>query len=375
MHIVINAFSARRGGGKTYLRNLLNYCPADENVRVTLLISSASQIEVEHTQIKVHKVSFPVDNPFMRALWERYVLPGFLRNVGTDIFFCPGGLIPRACFGTWKTVTMFRNMIPFDIEERKKYPLGYMRMRNWLLSKSMLRSMENADLVIFISEFAKSVIGKLSRKGIKKSIVIPHGVSQNFHSSSDSVDRPPPFDTPYILYPSIIDVYKSQKEVVQAVAILRQQNIDLPKVLMVGEIYGEYGEEVKRLIVKFGLTEYVKLTGPVPFEDMPALYQNATFVIFASKSENCPNILLEAMAAGCPIICSNRMPMPEFGNEAVEYFDAGDPANIADSMMKLMQDNEYRTELSKKSYKRAHLYKWEDSAAVTWNALISIIPA
>ena len=50
------------------------------------------------------------------------------------------------------------------------------------------------------------------------------------------------------------------------------------------------------------------------------------------KVKNCPNILLEAMASGKAILCSNFNPMPEFGGKAVEYFD---PSNIHDIAEKI----------------------------------------
>lgn len=369
MHIVINAFSARRGGGKTYLRNLLQYCPDDDNVTITLLISPKSKIKVDSGKINIPKIKFPVDNPFMRIIWEKFVLPRFLRKQNTDVFFCPGGVVPRSAIGAWKTVTMFRNMIPFDIKQRKKYPLGYMRTRNWLLSKSLLWSMENADLVIFISNFAKDVIGKISRNGIKSSVVIPHGVSSDFSGTKTGIKQKIFLEGEYMVYPSIIDVYKSQKEVVQAISILRERNIDVPPLLLVGEIYGKYGQEVRKQIEKHGLVDQVILLGPVPYLDMPALYQNAKLVIFASKSENCPNILLEALAAGCAILCSNRMPMPEFGGDAVTYFEPNEPGDLADRLDELVADNTMVNSLKQNAVLQASQYSWKRSGEKTWHAL------
>ena len=177
-HIVISTFSSRRGGGKTYLSNLLKYFPCDNNLRVTILASKYFNLTQERSDLRIERISFPVHNPIMRVFWEVFVLPSYLRNSSVHVFFCPGGIIPRFGYGSWKTVTMFRNMIPFDISQRKKYPLGYMRLRNWLLYNSMSRSMRTADQVIFISDYAKSVVKALF--DVKSSIVIPHGVNENF---------------------------------------------------------------------------------------------------------------------------------------------------------------------------------------------------
>jgi glycosyltransferase involved in cell wall biosynthesis len=372
MHVVINAFSARRGGGKTYLRNILKHCPKDDNFKATLLISSTSRLEINHPKIQVCRVNFPVDNPVLRVVWETFILPFYLRKVNADVFFCPGGILPRFSFGKWKTVTMFRNMIPFDIIQRKKYPIGYMRLRNWLLSKSQLWSMEHADLVIFISEFAKGVILDISKRGINKDIVIPHGVSDDFiHTPSDAKLKSLHKNS-YILYPSIIDVYKSQKEVVQAISILRNKNIDVPQLLMVGEIYGIYGKEVQEMIKEVNLSDDIKLTGPIPYKDMPSLYQNAKFIIFASQTENCPNILLESMASGKAVLSSNKMPMPEFGENAVEYFDPLNPEELAQKLEGLLKDPNMIEKMENSSCKHIKKYTWESSAHKTWSTLLNI---
>jgi len=372
MHIVINAFSARRGGGKTYLRNILMYLPQKKNLKVTVLTSLNSKFNFNHSNIEVKKIKFPVENPLFRIVWETFILPFYLRKINTDVFFCPGGVIPRLSFGKWKTVTMFRNMIPFDMDQRKKYPLGYMRVRNWLLSKSQLWSMENADLVIFISEFAKGVITDFSKRGIKKSVVISHGVSDDFSSSISGTNTTPIFEEPYILYPSIIDVYKSQKEVIQAISILRDKKIVVPQLLLVGESYGVYGKEVQTMINKMGLSDVIKLTGPIPYRDMPLLYQHAKFVIFASQSENCPNILLESMASGKAVLSSNKMPMPEFGGNAVEYFDPNNPAGLAILIEKMLKDDNLINQLGNLANKKIKSLTWASSANKTWLSLMNV---
>jgi glycosyltransferase involved in cell wall biosynthesis len=265
-------------------------------------------------------------------------------------------------------------MIPFDIKQRKKYPLGYMRLRNWLLSKAMLRSIESADLVIFISKFARQLIENYSEKGIKKAVTISHGIGDEFRDLGHGLrDRPSYFpDLNYIVYPSIIDVYKAQKELIEAIAILRDRGVDLPVILLVGEIYGNYGKDIKKMINDLCLQKKVVIFGAVPYKDMPLLYWHADFVIFASKSENCPNILLEALASSSAILCSNKMPMPEFAAEAVEYFDPDDPISIAEKINFFLNHPNSIRHLKRLAREQGDLYHWSYSAKQTWEALAHV---
>lgn len=371
-HIVINGFSARRGGGQTYLVNLCKHHTAREDLKITLLLYKDSDLIIKNPSIRVVKIRFPVENPFMRFYWETFRLPQLLVKESADLLFCPGGIISTKNPNNCKKVTMFRNMVPLDKKQRKAYPFGYMRFRNWLLKYSLLRSMENADLVIFISEFGKEVVEGISKKGIMKSIVIPHGVDT--FNEGKLPDKRPQFlpKEPYIVYVSTVDVYKSQLEVVQAYKLLTMKGVALPKLLLVGpwETLG-YVKKIEKEIHGNGLSKKIFLTGPVLYEQMSYVYKDAQFVIFASQSENCPNILLESMASGRAIMCSNRPPMPEFAGDAVLYFDPEDPQNIANTMLRLLKDESQIIELQTKALERSRIYNWESSAKKTWDVLIN----
>ncbi|MDA7441037.1 glycosyltransferase family 4 protein [Candidatus Pseudothioglobus singularis] len=368
-HIVISAFSARRGGGKTYLSNLLKHFPSDNNIRVTILASKHFDLAQDNSDMRIERILFPVHNPIMRVIWEIFILPFYLRNNDVDLFFCPGGVVPRFGFGSWKTITMFRNMIPFDSFQRRKYPFGYMRIRNWQLYNSMLRSMKTADKVIFISNYAKGVVEKII--DIKRSFVIPHGVHEDFKDVGQFLERPDLLpNEPYIVYPSIIDAYKSQLEVVRAIDILKKQKSKIPMVLFVGETMGQYGSEVRDMIKELHLEKDIIIFGSVDYSNMPALYHFSEFVIFASQSENCPNILLEALASGCAILCSDRMPMPEFAENDVEYFDPTDPESIASEINKFVVFPEKVQHKKKQALQNTSVNDWQKVAEKTWSSII-----
>ena len=146
MKILINAFSARLGGGQTYLINLFENLPDMSDVEILMYVPKSLKLP-HHAKIKRCTTLWPTTNPIARAFWERFILPGLLREESVDVLFCPGGIIntrpPHGC----KTVTMFRNMIPFDMKARKRLPLGLQRIRNWLLERIMLKSMVKKDSI------------------------------------------------------------------------------------------------------------------------------------------------------------------------------------------------------------------------------------
>src|SRR5688572_16839898 len=158
MRIVVDALSARLGGGQTYLINLFQALPALDGSEFLVIAPASLPLPVDRPDIRSLPVSWPVQNPALRAIWQRWMLPRLLRQLRADVLFVPGGVVwtrvPDGCV----TVTMFRNMVPFDRAQRSRYPIGYQRFRNWVLERAMLHSMLAADLVIFVSDYARHVI-------------------------------------------------------------------------------------------------------------------------------------------------------------------------------------------------------------------------
>jgi glycosyltransferase involved in cell wall biosynthesis len=373
MRLLINALNARQGGGQTYLMNLLRYLPQDGSFDVTLLVGPSFKSPMPMPGVRFIQAARWLENPLARSVWERFRLPVLLKQNGVEVLFCPGGVVitkpPQGC----RLVTMFQNMIPFDIRQRRRYPLGYMRLRVWLLARIMVRSMLNADLVIFISEYAKSVIEREMGGSLRHAVVIPHGVADEFRRDSHS-ELPRPSWLPsgdYLLYVSSVDVYKAQLEVVQAFARLDPLGRGL-HLLLVGPEHEFYSDQVRREISRLRLDSQIHLLGKVPHRELPALYQHARMNIFASECENCPNILLEALASGRAVVCSNRQPMPEFGGDAVLYFDPADPVALSACLQLLLDDEARADSLARSARRRADQFSWQRSAMQTWHAIAEL---
>ncbi len=372
---MINALSARLGGGQTYLINLLRRLPSHNELKIYIYAPQSLEAALEHPSLIWCTSVWPLENPLIRAGWERFLLPRILARLGIDILFCPGGVVatpaPKGC----KVVTMFRNMIPFDKEQRSRYPLGYMKVRNWLLERAMLRSMLRADLVIFVSDFARHVIEQCAPKQIKRAIVIPHGIGPEFRFRGPRLPRPSwlPVDD-FLLYVSTFDVYKAQLEVVRGFALLKSRRQGKEKLVLVGSEKQNpiYSRMVRAEITRLGLTDYVLIAGLVPHQELPALYSNALINVFAAESENCPNILLEAMASGRPVLCSMFPPMPEFGGDAVIYFNPRQPEDFADKLEELLDNKPALRTLGQGAAERARHYDWDVSAVTTWRTILSI---
>jgi glycosyltransferase involved in cell wall biosynthesis len=121
------------------------------------------------------------------------------------------------------------------------------------------------------------------------------------------------------------------------------------------------------------LSEKVLILGPKKYTSLPSYYKNASLILFASSCENCPNIMLESMGSGNPVISSNIMPMPEFGKDAVEYFSPYSPESITSAIKKVILDKHYSSQLALSAYQKSLEYEWTNTAKLTWNSLMQLV--
>lgn len=369
MRIFINALSARLGGGQTYLLNLLKHVPQEENWQVFVLVQPSFVFDsMPQNVVRLEQAS--LENPLKRAIWEEVHLPALLRQHTIELFFSPGGLLPRSLPSNMLTAVTFQNMLPFDHVQRKKYPYGYRRLRDWLLERGLSSAMRRADLVVFISEFARDFIEHRIGPLRGQNVVVPHGIDASFRPNPDGLLQRPAWlpKEDYFLYVSFIDHYKAQLEVIQGFDLYRQRG-GSGKLVLAGPEYRPYGDLVRREIAARRLAGEVIFAGNVLHGELPAVYQHAKINLFASFTENCPNILLEMMASGRPALVSNRAPMTEFGGDAVAYFDPANPEDFARHLAGLVADEARQHRLASAAMERVAGYCWERAAGLTWQAL------
>jgi len=373
MNIFINALSARLGGGQTYLRNLLQHVPQGIGLRVFVLVQPSFQLNDLPSNVERLEKSF-LENPFLRGIWEEVSLSRLLKKLNIDLFFSPGGLLPKSLPTKILTAVTFQNMLPFDHLQRKKYRYGYRWFRDFILERGLSSSMCRADLIIFISEFAEKFI-KTKLKGLQgQSIVAAHGIHPSFRVDIESPLARPVWlpEGDYFLYVSYIDNYKAQLEVVREF-MTYVQNGGSEKLVLVGAENKTYADLVRHEIHRHCLSDHIFLAGNMPHSELPAAYQNAKILIFASFTENCPNILLEMMASGRPSIVSNWGPMPEFGGDAVCYFDPSKLGDLSKNLSKIMLDKDLQDQLSTRSISQSTQYTWTSSGKATWKSMLNLI--
>jgi glycosyltransferase involved in cell wall biosynthesis len=176
-----------------------------------------------------------------------------------------------------------------------------------------------------------------------------------------------------VLYVSTIWVYKHPWNVVDAIARLR--NKGYPIVLeIVGNIEQETAAiKLQETIMKYDENNnYIFWHKNVNLEEVSDFYKKSDIFVFASSCENMPNILVEAMSSGLPIVCSSYPPMPEFLKESGVYFDPEDVDSLQTSLELLINNPSLRANISMNSYKASLKFTWEKCADQTFGYLAEV---
>jgi glycosyltransferase involved in cell wall biosynthesis len=373
--IGIDATNLRAGGGVTHLIELLRMADPEKQGFKQVVVwggkGTLSSIEERPWLMKV--------NPFLsdkgllrRTMWQVGRLSSLAREAECDVLFVPGG----SFVGAFRPiVTMSQNLLPFEMPEMLRFRWSLLTLKLFTLRFTQGRSFRKSDGVIFLSEYARNAVIEVTGNLGGRSCTVAHGLNPRFireprkqkDISAYTYQRPLK-----VIYVSAIDHYKHQWHVVEAIALLREQG--MPVVL---ELIGPARKSaLKRLKAKIdsieGCQNWVHYLGSVDFNDLHHHYENADVGVFASSCENMPNILIEMMASGLPIACSNRGPMPEVLGRSGLYFDPEEPGQIADALHMLIKSVSMRKELAEGSFASAQEYSWLRCANETFEFIDTI---
>lgn len=363
MKIAIEASNIGSGGGITHLREVMTFAQPGrfgiEKIEIWARKTVLSQLPDKGWLKKSHH-SLLEKGIVGRTIWQTFIFPGLARNY--DVLFLPAGNPARhKC-----AISMSQNLLPFEDPELNRYGLSPMRLRLMLVRWSQKRSFRHAKGVIMLSEYARHAVCQEIGLPIEKTTVINHGVHPQFNQ---------PAKRDYgrvntVSYVSTIDVYKHQWKVVEACFLLWDKGFDFD-LNLVGSSYPPSLKHVLKVIQS--RPEYVKkikILNGIRYTELPQVYNDSDVFVYASTCETFGLTVLEAMANGLPIACSDASSMKEILLDCGLYFDALNVVSISESMGKLLRDQKLRQALGTAATSRAKKFDWQGSSDQTFQFML-----
>jgi glycosyltransferase involved in cell wall biosynthesis len=300
--------------------------------------------------------------------WRNHVFPGRARAAGARVLLAANGILPDAVPPGLKTVAISHNMLPFAPEEWPSLGWGLQRLRVMALRRTQGASFRRADGLIFLSEHARTTI--LAAAGIDpaqaRCLVAPLGIDHAlFHPPAS---RRETLGSPInCLYVSSLDRYKHHVEVAEAVFRVCRETGRAIHLHLAGWQDGRTARHFAAALRALGFEHAIVRHGVLAQPALAELYRAADIFLFASTCENCPTILIEAMASALPIACTAAPPMTEVAGAGAIGFDARDPGSIAAALGRLVVDAGLRRDLAARAEERARAFTAERHARAAWD--------
>lgn len=325
MKIAVDARMIKMSGIGTYIQNLM------KNGCYDIALGRKEEIETVKNDIQTIEFDAPI-----YGIKEQLKFPyKELRKQKPDVLHVPHYNVP--IFYRGKMVVTIHDLTHLVLPEflPNKFAYLYAKFMIWI-------ALKKATKVITVSQNTKSDILKMFKINPDKIEVIYNGVGEEFvkKEKQEIEYLYEKFNIPknkkLIMYVGNLKPHKNLERLLEAYSKI--EDIDSTCLLLVGKAFSNYnvlGEKEKLLKIE----NRVIHTGIVSQEELVDLYNLADLFVFPSLYEGFGIPILEALACGTPVICSNTSSMPEVGGDVVTYVNPLDIEQITKSIEKeLIED-------------------------------------
>ena len=362
MIIFVNFLGVRAGGQIARANAFYENIKHKKNITVVIIKQYKSLEKIKSNKVcEVIDINFyPLNSNFViNFIFECCRIKKYLNFYNPNIYLSFSNILPFFLPKKIKTIIAISNLAPFSHASLKNANF-LMKFRMFIKKIMILSSSSRADSVLALSKLCMNI---LEQHGVEKNkiFVASNGVD-SFWSKVDKnkiveVDK----KIEFILYVSHFHFYKNHFRLLKAYALFTKKYKNDIKLLLIGNAPDEiYFNKVKALIKELNINEKVLIKSVNDNNRLRRYYQDATFFIFPSLIENSPNILIEAMMSKCDILASNCEPMPEFGKNAIEYFDPFDHHDIFKKIEEKFLNGSQTNKKNYLAYEIAKKYNWQD---------------
>jgi glycosyltransferase involved in cell wall biosynthesis len=297
-------------------------------------------------------------------LWTHAYLPRLVGKIHVDLLHAPAFIAPATATPCPVVVTVHDITYLLFPSHFSRWWVTYMQM-------VMPPAMRSAAAIICGSEHSKRDIATTYSIAPGKVHVVPYGVDhERFHPGvtldrgwADSLG----IRAGYVLHVGSFSYRKNIPTLLRAIARLRSKGKWENRQLVLGgspDVSMKGAHEVFETIQKLGLNSVV-LTGHIPEQHIPGLYAGAAALVIPSLYEGFGLPVLEAMAAGTPVVASNTSSLPEVAAGAAFLVPPEDELALTAAIEDVLENRATADELRRNGLERARQFSWQRTAEET----------
>lgn len=369
MRIGLSTSVIQRGktGIAQYVFALLRaFLPSSEDHRFIIfaLEEDVPLFDFAKGRMRIVPVPESFRSPVKNILWHQIVLPKLARDLDLSVLHVPSYrrmLWSRPC----PLVATIHDLAPFRVADK------YDRKRMFYGRVVARRLAHRQHSIIAISDNTARDITNFFRVQRERLSVIHNGVEHDrfFPGSRDQaksvVADKHGLRQPFFLYVARLE--HPAKNHVRLIAAFNRFKFDTRSnwQLMLGGSDWHGAEAIHAAIKQSPFAADIRAAGFVPDADLPDLYRAADAFVYPSLYEGFGMPPIEAMACGCPVVCSPRGSLAEVVGDAAAIVNPEDVGSIAKHLTAIAQDEHLRSRLRKAGLQQARKFDWKNTAMAT----------
>lgn len=353
---------------ETYARELIPaLLEAEPGLRVTSFVNRETHGSPGPWSELTEQVLVPVR---ARRRWEwvrgeQQLLPRLAARAGADVLHSLGSTAPA--WGRFRRVVTIHDLI------YRIHPEAHFGLRAKGMSVLVPLAARRSRRIIVPSQSTRDDLIRLLGTPAAKIDVVPEGVAVGSATAAPEEELRARYDLAdraVVLTASAMRPHKNLRRLLEAWALLP----DEPRPVLVLPGYAtEHENELRAHAAELGIPGDTRFVGWVSSADLAGLYRLASCFVYPSLYEGFGLPVLEAMARGLPVACSDRGALREVAGDAARIFDPESPRSIADAVGELLRDSALAARLSAAGLEQAGRFTWAETARATLRSYASAL--
>ncbi|MCG8696806.1 MAG: glycosyltransferase family 4 protein, partial [Bacteroidales bacterium] len=246
----------------------------------------------------------------------------------------------------------------------------------WYYHKFFPKFIEKATRIATVSQFSKDDIADRFQYPKKQIDVVYNGANENYYPLTGGVKletrKKYARGEDYFLFVGLVHPRKNLTRILKAFDAFKKKDNSKTKLIVVGST-AYWTDDTRLAYENSAFRDDILFVGRLEPEELHKVMGSALALVFTTLFEGFGIPILEAMYCNTPVITSSVTSMPEIGGEAVLYADPYSVDSIAEAMVKMAVDVEFRQKLVMKGEEQRLKFSWDNSANLVWKSIMDTI--